>query len=210
MILMSTFTLQHEILRELHQMNEADFRRLIVNFFLRLGHLADDRHGSDERGLDIEVRIDEDHDIINRRSVVYIQVKAVDVGIGEWRRNLCAQLSSLIYRRPINNTIYPVLPKRLLFISSHRICPKVHQEIEDWNARMAIPFESVEGSDFAYLLSQDYTPEQVRNFLEEPPLAPQVQPEIGTLESPATDRTEERDVHFRMIGRADDRGDALA
>jgi hypothetical protein len=162
--------IEHEIHREIRKLSERDFRTLIVNYFSNQdGVNAEDRHGRDERGLDIEVKIEAEEDIIRRPTVIFIQVKAGDVGLHEWRENLCAQLSSLIYRRPINNVHDSLMSKRLLFITSGKISTQLHEEIRDWNKSMPILYESFEGREFARLLNQyPYKPSEVQNLLVRP------------------------------------------
>jgi hypothetical protein len=198
---------EFEIHKEINKLNEDAFRKLIVNFFKRQRIHAVETHGSDERGVDIEARIDQD--IFNRTCVVFIQVKAGNVGMTEWHEKICGQLTSLFYRQPIDSTINPATSRRILFITTGRILNKVNDEIKDWNSRVPIPIESFDGQDFVHLLSvNNHTAEEVRNLLAEPTLKPAAPPETGNLRNPVSDQREERRLHLHRIGQHKDSKDA--
>lgn len=154
-------------------LSEDSLRLLVKNLFRREFKIAAEiTHGPGEHGADVIAGVGPDDDPMEKHQVFLIQVKTGDVGLSEWRSGLCGQLAELYHRTHTIPGLGDTLPRRILLIVSGRLKPEVLHSINEWNAKLPIPVELMDGIGFAeFLHARVYDEPRIRReLLEEAPL----------------------------------------
>jgi hypothetical protein len=157
-----------KLYRRLLDLTEEQLRRLMVNFFLEQGFLAEDTHSSSEHGADIIVTVNEGEDILGIGQLLFIQLKSTDVKLSFWKKNLFAQLLELRVRPPILLNSSKIASRRVVLMTSGKIHQQVVEEINHTNEKDQIPFEVLDGKRIAKLLfDRKYPPKQIDNDIKD-------------------------------------------
>lgn len=130
-------------MNEIKALNERDFRKLIRAFFsLKISDgNVQHYHGPGEHGVDTLATISELNDPLKKGQILYIQIKAGNISLHDWRTDIQGQMIEAY-----NSTIMPFgtskdNSRRLLLIISGECQPEVYNAITNWNKQQRIPVE---------------------------------------------------------------------
>lgn len=148
-------------------LSENDLRTLVKNFFrLKFSFGAAIVHGPGEHGADIIAGVGPNDDPIAKEQLFLIQVKRGDVGLSQWRKGLCGQMAELYHRTTTIPGLNDQAPRRLLLIASGDIKPEALDAINEWNAKMPLPVETIDNQHLGKMLhDQGFRARDVRKQL---------------------------------------------
>jgi hypothetical protein len=132
---------------------EPQLRYLLTNFFNKIG-FANYFHGNIEHGADIELILPERDDPIGIGQVCFFQVKSGNIDNNIWRATLCGQMVELMIRPVTTPNISEYLARRIVLVTSGKITPSVVTSINNWNKRIQVPIEVLDGHKLANLLAR--------------------------------------------------------
>lgn len=142
---------KQELKNYLMQVEEAELRQLLCDFFdTFVGH-AYLLHGTAEHGIDIAVKIPEHRDHVGKVQYIVIQVKCGNLGSAKWRNDVLGQLLEASYY-PIRHPEFTgENSRRVLLILTGNLEQEVRQSIVEYNARHYQKIEVFELNDLVDL-----------------------------------------------------------
>ena len=143
--------LYHKLL----SLDEKSYRFIVVNFFRSHRHLTYITHGPLEHGADLLMLIEHNDDFIGRGQLVFIQVKRGHLKLGDWHSKLNGQLTELYCRSSGRPNISNDLPRRIILMTSGLPEQGVLDAIINWNTKLPVPVELIDGRQFAYMLHSE-------------------------------------------------------
>src|SRR5579871_1532556 len=85
--------------QRLRALTETQLRYFLTDFLRKyIGQTTHLVHGNVEHGADIIVVMNSQNDPLNKGQTLFIQAKAGNVGLAEWRQNLAGQIAEMYYR----------------------------------------------------------------------------------------------------------------
>ena len=126
-------------------LDEPEFRKIVRAFFAE--YICDRNiqhyHGVGEHGKDAVGVINSDTDPLGKDEVLFIQIKAGDVSLIDWNRDIAAQMDEMS-----RSTTLPIGTsrdncRRLLLIISGELKPETFDS-KDWNNTRQIPVEVID------------------------------------------------------------------
>jgi hypothetical protein len=155
--------IEHEILK----LKEVEFRKLITNFINYQGGNAKNVHGSNEEGVDIIVQIDEETDPFGIGSVIFLQVKVGNISMKSWRKGLHSQIIDTIFRSVKLTNTKEHISKRIILITSGGINQNVINSINNFNSRMPLSLEIIDGPQFSRLFAKKFKKTDILKLLKD-------------------------------------------
>lgn len=150
---------------EISRLGESDFRKLIVNFLKYEGYTVTHTHGNNEEGVDIIAQLDQGLDPFGIGTVVFLQVKVGDIKMKSWRNDLHSQIIDTVFR-PINlPNCSEHISKRIILVTSGLVNQNVINSLNNFNSRMPLSIEIIDGHHFARIFCKKYTIEDIQSFV---------------------------------------------
>jgi hypothetical protein len=156
-----------EIQREIVKLKEVEFRKLIVNFIKYHGGNAKNVHGNYEEGVDIIVQINEETDLFGIGSVVFIQVKVGNINMESWRNGLHSQLIDTVFRNIKLTNTKEHISRRIILITSGEINQSVINSINNFNSRMPLSIEVIDGDLFSQLFAKKFEKIHIQKLIND-------------------------------------------
>lgn len=128
----------------LRSLPEEDLRDIVHRYFIFSGLRSDIVHGTAEHGKDIVAVLPEDKDIFGNHQTLLVQVKAGDIDLGRWKREVRPQFDALSDSFIEHPVVDEKCPKRYILVFNGRLTEQAREAARKYNEKRDIPVEVID------------------------------------------------------------------